>query len=135
MEKLQRELDGFCRTSSGFCAVVPKMSAGITPKGMNWFQFKSSAYSAVVRVEWPKASPVALIDNATAMTMVRLGYAQTLSDELLEQYNKLVDQQSPAPAQNNTFPPEGWLPHPTPGYYYKGQEVLSEADLRKQVAA
>jgi len=29
------------------------------------------------------------------------------------------------------FPPAGWLPHPSsPGYFYCGQEVLSEADLR-----
>jgi len=30
-----------------------------------------------------------------------------------------------------TFPPEGWTAHPdAPGYYYQGQEVISEADLR-----
>lgn len=29
------------------------------------------------------------------------------------------------------FPPAGWLAHPTaPGYYYKGQEVLTEEQLR-----
>lgn len=29
------------------------------------------------------------------------------------------------------FPPVGWIAHPTaPGYFYKGQEVLTEADLR-----
>lgn len=29
------------------------------------------------------------------------------------------------------FPPEGWAAHPSaPGYFYCGQEVLSEADLR-----
>ena len=29
------------------------------------------------------------------------------------------------------FPPAGWTAHPTaPGYFYRGQEVLSEADLR-----
>ncbi len=29
------------------------------------------------------------------------------------------------------FPPEGWTAHPSaPGFYYAGQEVLSEADLR-----
>lgn len=33
------------------------------------------------------------------------------------------------------FPPEGWALHPSaPGYYYCGQEVLSEADLRARVA-
>lgn len=34
---------------------------------------------------------------------------------------------APAPA----FPPEGWTAHPdAAGYFYKGQEVVSEADLR-----
>lgn len=33
------------------------------------------------------------------------------------------------------FPPDGWLAHPSaPGYFYKGQEVLIEADLRAQMA-
>lgn len=33
------------------------------------------------------------------------------------------------------FPPEGWLAHPTsPGWFYKGQEVLTEADLRARMA-
>jgi hypothetical protein len=37
---------------------------------------------------------------------------------------------APAPA---AFPPPGWTPHPqAPGYFYRGQEVLSEADLRKR---
>jgi len=32
--------------------------------------------------------------------------------------------------------PEGWTPHPSaPGYYYSGNEVLSEADLRAKFAA
>ena len=35
---------------------------------------------------------------------------------------------APTPAP---FPPAGWTLHPkAPGYYYKGQEVLTEADLR-----
>lgn len=34
------------------------------------------------------------------------------------------------------FPPEGWAVHPTTaGWYYKDQEVLSEADLRAKVGA
>ncbi len=33
--------------------------------------------------------------------------------------------------QAPVFPPEGWAVHPqNPAYYYKGQEVVSEADLR-----
>lgn len=37
----------------------------------------------------------------------------------------------PPPPVAAVFPPEGWLAHPgAPGYFYKGQEVLTEADLR-----
>jgi hypothetical protein len=40
---------------------------------------------------------------------------------------------APAPAP---FPPAGWTAHPSaPGYYYAGQEVLAEADLRAKFAA
>lgn len=39
----------------------------------------------------------------------------------------------PVPA---VFPPAGWTAHPqAPGYFYKGQEVLTEADLRARQAA
>lgn len=34
------------------------------------------------------------------------------------------------------FPPEGWVAHPSaPGYFYKGQEVLTEAQLREKFPA
>lgn len=40
----------------------------------------------------------------------------------------------PAPAAAD-FPPAGWTAHPTAaGYFYKDQEVLSEADLRAKTA-
>lgn len=43
----------------------------------------------------------------------------------------------PPPASNGAaFPPDGWVAHPgAPGHYYKGDQVLSEADLRAKVAA
>ena len=43
----------------------------------------------------------------------------------------------PAPAAPVAapFPPAGWTPHPeAPGYFYQGQEVLTEAALRARVA-
>lgn len=41
-----------------------------------------------------------------------------------------------APAAPSAFPPEGWTLHPSaPGYYYKGQEVLSEAQLHEKFPA
>jgi hypothetical protein len=37
----------------------------------------------------------------------------------------------PPPPVAKVFPPIGWAAHPTaPGYYYKGQDVLSEQQLR-----
>lgn len=41
-----------------------------------------------------------------------------------------------APPAAPAFPPEGWTPHPdSPGWFYKGQEVLSEQQLREKFAA
>ena len=43
---------------------------------------------------------------------------------------------APVPPVAAPFPPEGWTTHPqSPGYFYQGQEVLTEADLRARVAA
>ncbi len=40
-----------------------------------------------------------------------------------------------APPPPVAFPPAGWTAHPSaPGYFYMGQEVLSEAQLRARVA-
>ena len=41
----------------------------------------------------------------------------------------------PAPGQSAAFPPAGWAAHPTsPGYFFCGQEVLTEAELRAKFA-
>lgn len=38
------------------------------------------------------------------------------------------------PPPSRPFPPVGWTAHPNaPGYYYQGQEVLTEAQLRAKV--
>ncbi|MAF43632.1 MAG: hypothetical protein CMI54_05630 [Parcubacteria group bacterium] len=43
---------------------------------------------------------------------------------------------TPPPAPEPVFPPEGWLPHPqSAGYFYKGQECVTEAELRSRFAA
>jgi len=42
----------------------------------------------------------------------------------------------PASPVASSFPPHGWEAHPTSdGFYFKGQEVLSEADLKARIAA
>lgn len=200
MEQLTRELDGHCRTPSGFCAVVPKIASGRTQEGFNWFEYKTSPLSAITRVEWPSDAPFALFDNETAVSMLRAGYASDLSDLALDNYNRLVADHNeaekaqaakaaadaeaakkaaettpskkktaggqqgasasdgttnagegtntqpattvatPAPGENPAppavFPPAGWTVHPTAeGYFYKDQEVITEAELRAKVAA
>ena len=41
----------------------------------------------------------------------------------------------PAAPVAAAFPPEGWIAHPSaPGFFYKGQDVKSEADLRAMSA-
>lgn len=43
---------------------------------------------------------------------------------------------APPPAPAAAFPPAGWTKHPnSPEHYYKGQEVLTEAQLRAQMVA
>lgn len=43
---------------------------------------------------------------------------------------------APAVPAAPTFPPQGWTAHPTsPGWFYMGQQVLSEADLRATIVA
>ena len=55
-------------------------------------------------------------------------------------FNPLAATAAPAPppspfAAPVAFPPPDWTPHPTaPGYFYKGQEVLTESDLRAKLA-
>jgi len=127
MDRLVKEHDGFYRTSKGFCAVVPKLASGTTRDGLNWFSFKLAAYGEEIRIEWPKHSPLAIFDSETAAMVVRSGYGSHPSEDLIAEYNRLIDEPVPPPP----FPPEGWVAHPTaPGFFYKGQEVLSEADLR-----
>ncbi len=42
---------------------------------------------------------------------------------------------APAAPVETAFPPEGWAAHPTsPGWFYRGKEVLNEADLRATMA-
>lgn len=42
---------------------------------------------------------------------------------------------NPPPPPPAAFPPAGWVAHPSaPGYFYQGDQVLSEADLRAKFA-
>jgi len=109
MEKLTRRSDSAAETPSGHLAVVPLARSG-SSEGTSWFEFKAHMLSEVVRVEWPSASPVIVLDADMAKSMVRLGYAAGVSDALLDEYNSAVDQynaktgESPA-AKVDILPP------------------------------
>lgn len=161
MEKLTKEADGYYRTPSGFCGVMPRLAAGVTSEGLSWFEFRTDAFSDIIRVEWPQGAPVALFESSISGAMIRNNYGRNLTDAVMEEFNRLVDasgegsgepikpvQQAAPPLAPETpqtpvplpgepgFPPDGWLPHPeAPGYFYKGQEVLTEAVLRERSAA
>lgn len=137
MEKLTRRSDGACETPSGLFAVVPRVRSGILPDGKTaWFEFKASFLSPVTRIEWPVHAPAILLSQDAARTMLLNGYAFGLTDDQVAEFNAAVDaynagqlQQEPPPVP--VFPPVGWTPHPdSPGFYYKGSEVLSEDQLR-----
>lgn len=78
-----------------------------------------SAQTAPVAVATPSAAPVVQSGFPTAATPAPAAPAAP----------------PPAAPVAPVFPPEGWLVHPSaPGYYYKGQEVKTEADLRAMVS-
>lgn len=89
MEKLQRRSDGFYETPSGLFAVAPRAVSG-RREGVAWFEFKASALGEVIRVEWPDGAPVIAIGETDARVMLRHGYANAVTDELMEQYNQAV---------------------------------------------
>lgn len=89
MEKLSRRSDGAYETPSGLFAVAPRAVSG-KKDGITWFEFKASVLSEVTRVEWPSGVPVIVIEQATAISMLRNGYAHGITDDLMDQYNEAV---------------------------------------------
>jgi len=115
-EKLTRRSDGACETPSGLFAVAMRVRSGVKDD-MAWFTYKTSVMSQVNRVEWPAASPLAILPQANARSLVLLGYASGITGDQLDAYNAAVDvanaaettapakeQATPAPAP--TKPPE-----------------------------
>lgn len=151
MEQLTRQFDGSYSTPSGFIAVVPNRASIVQPDGMAIFEFRSSWNSRIIAVKWDSAGPIAVLDRNVGVSMLTAGFAKHPSEAMVDEYNALVDAQPPAitplltdppvdaldaltpPDGTITLwqPPEGWQPHPTsPGYFYKGQEVLTEEQLK-----
>lgn len=150
MEQLAKQFDGSYSTESGFCAVVPKRASFTLPDGTAVFEFKAAWNAKTISVQWDPSGPIAVIDRPIATLMLSSRYASHPTAEQVEEYNRLVDAINLAnPPKSDTtdrnvdvdagkdnvvFPPEGWLPHPSaPGYFYKGQQVLTEEQLRAAI--
>jgi len=91
MEQLHRRSDGIAETPSGLFAVTPRTKSGVTGNGVAWFEFRASYTTPVVRIEWDDRSPFIVIDGETANQMLRLGYADNISDEQLALYATAFD--------------------------------------------
>lgn len=115
MEKLNREHDGFWRTPSGFAAVSLRIASGTTPEGDSYFEFKATALGDIIRVEWPKGAPLALLENTTAMVLVRQGYASHPTEAVVAEYHKLIGDEPTKPVAIPPAPtPEPELQTPAP---------------------
>lgn len=91
-EKITRRSDGAYETPSGLFAVQMRVRSGERKdSGIAWFEFKAGILSPVQRVEWQAAAPFALLPQDTARSLVLLGYANGITDELMDKYNALVD--------------------------------------------
>lgn len=154
MEQLTKQFDGSYSTPSGFIAVVPNLASVVLPDGTAIFEFRSSWNSEIISVRWDSAGPIAVLERNVGVALLTAGFAKHPSEAMVDEYNALVIAQTPAitpppitppvtPPENPPAdtppdgtitlwqPPEGWQPHPTsPGYFYKGQEVLTEEQLR-----
>lgn len=91
MEQLHRRSDGIAETPSGLFAVTPRTKSGVTVNGVAWFEFRASYTTPVVRIEWDDRSPFIMIDGETANQMLRLGYADNITDEHIAMYAKAFD--------------------------------------------
>lgn len=117
MEKLSRQHSDTFVTPSDLCAIVPlKRSLVIGDSAI--FEFKTMDFAPTIRVEWPKDSPYALVDNDVAVVMVKRGWARHLTDEEANAYNEAVDLHlaslSGAPPPVVTEPPTPVVTEPPP---------------------
>lgn len=101
MDKITRQFDGTVKTPSGDFAVVPRRPSAAR-EGVSWFEFRTTFYAEPVRIEWPTASPIALIpaqDGDVARIMVSMNFGSWPTDAQIENFNVAVDayQAEPAP--------------------------------------
>jgi hypothetical protein len=95
MEKLQLESTGFWTTPSGlFAAEIIHTSAKyLNDQGyeISYFEFRVSAMSDVVRVEWPTVSGMGIFEADVVRGMVTRGWARSINADKADEYNGLVD--------------------------------------------
>jgi hypothetical protein len=96
MEKLQFESTGFWTTPSGlYAAEITHTSAKyLNDVGyeISYFEFRMSATSDVVRVEWPTLSGMGIFEADVIRGMVSRGWAKSIGPDKADQYNVLVDE-------------------------------------------
>lgn len=115
-------------------ATPPQLPAGASPTPM---MIPPAAASAVPPANPPMPAPTVGVPAGTtpaSVAAVAPGSIPTTSpsNPVLAPHTSYM---APPPAPV-AFPPAGWTAHPSaPGYYYMGQEVLAEADLRARVGA
>lgn len=76
------------------------------------------------------AAPVATMQQPAAPAVASPSAQPAAAPAVVQPHTAYMAPPPPAAAPA-PFPPPGWTPHPeAPGYFYQGQEVLSEAQLR-----
>jgi hypothetical protein len=115
MEKLQFESTGFWTTPSGlYAAEITHTSAKyLNDIGyeISYFEFRMSATSDVVRVEWPTLSGMGIFEADVIRGMVSRGWARSIGPDKADQYNALVDEWWKVHEAKVEVEPE---PEPTP---------------------
>lgn len=85
------------------------------------------------------AAPVATMQQppapaAAPIVASQTGEASVAPAAPIQPHTAYMAPAAPAAPVAAPFPPAGWTAHPdAPGYFYRGQEVLSEAQLRAQM--
>ncbi|XAI96624.1 hypothetical protein [Synechococcus phage Ssp-JY38] len=104
MENISLRSDGFYETPSGKFAVVPRVRSGSNER-TEWFEFKASVLSEVIRIEWPKGAPVIVLDAPVAKTMLNAGYALHPDADEAKDFNDAVDKYNKESAAQSPTPP------------------------------
>lgn len=132
MERLQRRSDDICETRSGLFAVTPLRISGQSAE-INEFQFRINPVQPPITVRWRKEDGIAVIEQGTALQMLKRNYARTISDAELARWNDLIDKMHPD-ALSPT--PVAIVPKPEPLLTDENMAALLEGnkDLLEQPA-